>query len=59
MEYTCVTETQYIELFKIVYDLVFKIKIKSYISTFVYQNKYLKQRFFIKICNLKPNKLSP
>lgn len=58
MEYTFVLETQYIELFKICYDLVFKIKIKPYVSAFVYQNKYLKQTFFIKMCNLKPKKLS-
>lgn len=63
MEYTFVLETQYVELFKTFYDLVFKIKIKSYISAFVYQHNYLKQNFFTKItyaksCHLKPNKLS-
>lgn len=58
MEYTFVLETQYIELLKIFYDLVFKIKIKSYISAFVYQNKYLKQKFFIKMCNLILNQIN-
>lgn len=52
MEYTFVLETQYFEMFKTFYDLVFKIKIKSYIA-FVYQNKYSKQKFFIKITYAK------
>lgn len=58
LEYTFFWNHSNIKPFEILYDLVFKIKIKSYISAFVYQNKYLKQKLFIKMCNLKPNKLS-